>query len=371
MLKIKKLALLPLAAALIFSGSIHTASASPSDESAAPIRVGYIESESYSSFTYGLAGIAQGLEERGVISDFAHDPLEDDARSVWKAMAAAESEHILFAEDMFFTLKSMGGQEAARAVNSDEIDLLIVMGTVAGVFVSEREEKNDYMVFAAADPILSGIVKSETERFTPNSYAYIDPSRYRRQVDIAYHIFGFTKLGVVYENTPAAYAYSGIGQAELSAVTNGFSVERRYVDEARDDADMDRYYRELKAAYKQLIDEGIDALYITTATTEDHMLPWLLEDIAAAGIPTISQAGESQVRNGAVFGVTLDDPADQGRFIAHVIEQYLEGTPIDTLPQVYEIVPKIFVNYDAATRSGILFPFKTLISMDEIFRDEW
>ena len=64
-------------------------------------------------------------------------------------------------------------------------------------------------------------------------------------------------------------------------------------------------------------------------------------------------------------------PVDQGRFIAHVMEQYLDGTAISQLRQVYEIVPKIFINYDAAIRSGIRLPFKTLISMDEIFRDEW
>ncbi|MCL2033115.1 MAG: hypothetical protein FWG94_00120 [Oscillospiraceae bacterium] len=370
MLKMKRNALL-IAAALILTGAIHTASASVRGNPN-PVRVGYIESESFRPFARGLAGIALGLEERGIISGFAADPQEEAADAVWKSMAASDGGgRIRFAEDMFFTMKTMGEEEIARCINSDEIDLLIVMGTVAGVYVSERETKNDFMVFAAANPILSGIVKSETERFSINSYAYIDPSRYRRQVDVAYNIFGFSRLGVVYENTPEAYAYSGIEQVELSAGSNGFAVVRRHVDEARDDADMDRYYRDLKAAYTHLAGEGIDALYITTATTEDHMLPWLLEDIVPAGILTIAQLGEEQIRHGAVFGVTLDDPDDQGRFIAHVMEQYLDGTAISQLRQVYEIVPKIYMNYDAAIRSGIRLPFKTLISMDEIFRDEW
>ena len=334
------------------------------------LRVGYIESESYFAFTQGLTGIAAGLCERGVITGFDADFDETDARAVWRAMAKANGGAVRFEEDMFFSIKSMGEQTAAECLNSEEIDLLIVMGTVAGIFVSENETANDFMVLGSANPVLSGIVKSETERFKPNSYAYIDLSRYKRQVDIAHNIFGFNNLGVVYEDSAAAYAYSGIDQAMLSAEDKGFVITKAHVDEAQDETDMRRYYGELKNAYAELAAQGIDALYITTATTEDHMLPWLLEDITKAGIPTISQVGESQVRNGVMLGVTLEDPMDQGRFIADLIERYLDGTPIDQLPQVYEIVPKIFFNYDAAENGGIRLSFKTLLSFDEIYKDK-
>ncbi|MCL2081979.1 MAG: hypothetical protein FWH04_01910 [Oscillospiraceae bacterium] len=350
-------------------GFTYTEPLSSAREKSDVLRVGYIESESYPAFTHGLTGIAAGLEERGIISGFDADFDEADSYTVWKSMVNSDSSTIQFAEDMFFSIKSMGAEKAAMCLNSGEIDFLIAIGTVAGIFVSESETKNDFMVLGSANPILSGIVKSETERFKPNSYAYIDLSRYRRQVDIAHNIFGFTKLGVVYEDSAAAYAYSGIDQAELSAEAKGFVITARHVDEAQDESDMERYYSELKNAYAELIAEGIDALYITTATTEDHMLPWLLEDITSAGIPTISQVGESQVKNGVMLGITLEDPMDQGRFIADLLEQYLDGTPIDQLPQVYEIVPKIFYNYDAAISGGIRLSFKNLLSFDEIYRD--
>ncbi|MDR2570384.1 MAG: hypothetical protein LBD23_08830 [Oscillospiraceae bacterium] len=373
------LAVLLILTAIIFpaSAAMPEADAPIQDDPAGvrdvtyPVRVGYIEGESFRSFTWGLTGIAMGLERRGIISGFVADELETDATVIWKALANADGGgRIVFVEDMFFNLQTMDDNELARIINSDEIDLIIVMGTVAGIFISEQETKNDFMVFASANPVLSGIVKSETERFKPNSYAYIDPYRHRRQINIAYNVFEFTKLGLVYENSPVAFAFSGIEQAEISADINGFSVARRHVDEAVNDADFERYYIELKEAFKQLIDEGIDALYVTITTIEDHMLPWLLEDIVAAGVLTIAQSGEYHIRNGAVFGVTLDDPVDQGRFIAHVIHQYLDGTPIDQLGQVNEIVPRMYLNYDAARRTGIHLPFRTLISMDRIFRDE-
>ncbi|MDR3239442.1 MAG: hypothetical protein LBT44_05085 [Clostridiales bacterium] len=333
-----------------------------------PIRVGYVESEEYSAFARNLSGIALGLREIGLISGFHPDMDESNARTVWSALSASSGGNFLFAPDMFFSMKGMDEAEYSQFTNHKDVDLLIVMGTAAGVYMTGHETQNDYMVFAAANPVLSGIVKSETERFKPNSYAYIDPSRYRRQLDTAFRVFEIKKLGVVYEDNTFAYAYSGVAQAKQSAAGHGFALTEKHVAEALDDSDKGRYYREMKAAYGELIADGIDGLYITTATTEDYMLPWLLADITAAGVATISQVGESQVENGVMLSVTLEDVIDQGRFAAYRLREYKDGKPIDALGQVFEIVPKIFLNYDACQMAGIHPPFKTLLSMDGIIR---
>jgi ABC-type uncharacterized transport system substrate-binding protein len=274
---------------------------------------------------------------------------------------------------MFFSMKSMDEADYARMVNSADVDILIVMGTVAGLYMRDHEQQNDFMVFASADAIRAGIVKSEAERYVPNSFACVDTQRLRRQIDVAYQMFKFRKIGVVYESSEAAYAYSGIkhlrdaGRAEGRA--EGFEVVKRYVDESRNAADDERYYAELKAAYASLIEEGIDALYITPATTADEKIPWLLEDVIAAEILTISQVGESQVRSGALFGVTVDDPLDQGRFAARRLAAYMNGTPLREMGQVYEIVPRMYLNYDVCRKTGVELSFRQLLSMDRIFTE--
>lgn len=333
------------------------------------IRVGYVESEDYHAFASGLAGIGEALRERGMIDHFDLGPDMPSSKEVWRTLAEAGGGKLAFVPDMHFCMKSMDEADYDQFINSKDVDLVLVMGTVAGVYFTAHETKNDYMVFAAANPIRSGIVKSESERFKPNSYAYIDPSRFRRQIEIAHNIFPFKAIGVVYENSEYAYAYSGIDQLETSAEANGFSIVRLYVDESRGDWDDDRYYTEMKAAYRQLARQ-VDTLYITTATTADDRLPSLLDELYAAGVATVSQVGESQVRSGVVLGVTLDDPKEQGRFISAQLERYVDGVSIDQLDQVYEITPKFFLNYDAALRTGLQIPVRTWLMADEIYRLE-
>jgi ABC-type uncharacterized transport system substrate-binding protein len=335
-----------------------------------PIRVGYVEGEAYAPFSYNLSGIALGLQELKLISGYDLSIDEPDARKIWDTLARSDSKgKFQFVRDMFFSMKTMDEADYARMVNSADVDILIVMGTVAGLYMRDHEQQNDFMVFASADAIQAGIIKSETERHISNSFACVDTQRLRRQIDVAYQMFKFRKIGVVYENSAAAYAYSGIGHLRDASKAEGFEVVERNVDESRNAADDERYYAELKAAYASLIEEGIDALYITPATTADEKIPWLLEDVVASKILTISQVGEDQVRSGALFGVTVDDPLDQGRFAARRLAAYMNGTPLREMSQVYEIVPRMYLNYDVCRKTGIKLTFLQLLSMDRIFAE--
>ena len=330
------------------------------------VRVGYIQSEEYLAFTENFAGIAAGLAERGLITGYVQPELPCEAAELWQALCAADSAYLAFVPEYFYTMKTLGETDSADMVNSDRVDLILVEGTVAGVYMTTHEEKNDYMVFASANPVRSGIVQSTTERIRDNSFAYIDPGRHKRQVDVSHSVFGFAKLGVVYEDSEAAYYYSGIDQVKIAAQENGFALVERHVAEAVDGGDLPRYYADLRRAYAELEAEGIDALYITVATIENEAVDGLLESIHAAGIVTIAQEGEGQVKSGAMFTTTLEDPTDQGRFVARRIEEYVSDRPIDTLEQVYEIVPKLTLNYKALRTAGVKLPFQTLVAIDEI-----
>jgi ABC-type uncharacterized transport system substrate-binding protein len=339
------------------------------DESADKIRVGYIQSEEYSQFGECIAGIAFGLRDAGLISGLALSADEDDARTVWNALSACDSERFLFVEPFFFSMLEMeerGEGGYAKLLNSPEVDLIFAVGTVAGVYLTENEASGDFMVFASANPVLAGIVKSETERVAPNSWAYVDANRMARQAEIAWNVFGFHNVGVVYEDNPSAYAYSGIAQLKDKAELHGFTVTEKHVDESSGADDDERYYTELKSAYAELQSEGIDALYITTATIAAPQLPWLLEDLNKGGIAVFSQSGGAQLEYGAMLGVTLDDFPDEGRYIAALLRRYADGTPLNALPQTYEIVPHITFNYTAARNAGIQVPYKTLLMFDKI-----
>lgn len=337
------------------------------------LKIGYVESEPFNEFAFQLSGMAIAFQEFGILDAYNVDITQEDARVVWNEIcsyvSSEKSGQYQFVESMFYSMKDMSEADYPKMVNNPEVDLVIVMGTAAGKYFTDNETKNKFMVLAAADPIAAGIVESETERSNDNSYAHIDIKRYKRQIQASYKLLNFKKVGVVYEDSAAAYVYSGIDQLKAASAELEFEIITRHVNEALNEGDYDRYYADLIKAYKELADEGIDVLYITTATIEDSKLLYLLEqDIYPHEIATIAQTSENQVKYGALIGVTIQDPKEQGYFAASQIKAYAEGTPFNKLEQVNEGTPKIYLNYDIAQQIGVRIPFSTLLTVDTIYR---
>ena len=175
----------------------------------------------------------------------------------------------------------------------------------------------------------------------------------------------------MYQNDESAYAYSGIDSLKSASEELDFDIVVRHVEEAKNEKDYERYYKDLEKAYHELVIEGIDALYVTTATIQDDRLLGLLEkDIYKNNIPTIAQTDENQVKVGATIGVTLLDTEEQAAFAVAQIKKYASGTSFENLDQVNESTAKIYVNYDIAKRIGVKIPFSTLLIVDRIYRLE-
>lgn len=334
------------------------------------LRIGYVESEEFSLYTSLIAQIALNFQKLGVLNNYNIDEANKSAKEIWTDMCNnCNSNEYKFVENMWFNTKDMPESEYSKAINNDSVDLVIIMGTSAGVYFANNETKNKFMVFAAADPILSGIVKSETEKNNPNAFAHIDKNKYKRQIQAGHMLLNFKKIGVVYQDDAAAYAYSGIDSLKSTAEELNFDIVIRHVVEAQNSNDYERYYSDLTQAYKELVQEGIDTLYVTTATIEDSRLLGLLQkDIYSNKIPAIAQTDEEQVACGATIGVTMLDTEEQGAFAVAQIKDYKDGTPFDELEQVNESTAKIFINYTITQQLGVQIPFSTLLIVDHIYR---
>ncbi len=341
-----------------------------SESRPAKLRIGYVESEPFDNFSRQLSGIFAGFQKLGLVeSGYKVDLKEADTSKIWRDICSNyRSDKIELVRDMYFNMKNMPESEYTAMVNRDDVDLVIVMGTVAGKYFLEHEKKNKFMVLACADPISAGIVKSETERYSDNSFAHVDRTRYERQIIASHQIFKFKKIGVVYQDTPEAFSYSAIDKLRKLSSSLGFEVIEKHVVEAQNDADYERYYKDLKQAYRELSNEGIDSLYITTATIENERLKELLKsDIYAHNIFTIAQTSEQQVEYGALIGFVINDGMEQGYFAASQIKSYLEGTPFDQLEQVNDDTPKIALNYEVAKLINLKIPLSTLLIIDSIY----
>ncbi len=340
------------------------------NETLREINVGCINTGEYFYYKDELDSIARELTRQGMITGYDVEKERETTPEVWADLCATTSDVIHFIPEEYYDYLHSSESQHNASLFTDKVDLMLALGTDAAAFLTESADmvRYDYMALACADPISASIVKSKTERFNDKSFAVVDTRRMARQIDAAYQLFKFKTVGVVYENKPAAYSYSGIGQLEERAEKYGFKIKRIYVKESTGEEDDARYYGELKEAYEILKDQ-VDLLYITTATIADEMLPWLLSDVIDAGVITVAETSESQAEYGALMHITMSDAWEEGEFSAKSIVKYVQGTPITELDQVFEIAPKIILNQATIERTGVHLPMATYLSADKIYTE--
>lgn len=331
------------------------------------VRIGCFNSGEYYYYHDELDSIALELQSNGWISGYDEKKNRKMTKEVWMDLCACDSDNLDFVPEVYYEEYRMSEEEHDEAASCQNVDLMIAIGSLAGNYLTKVADRIsfDYMVIGVADPVAAGIVAGTNERVNDRSFAVVDTGRIRRQIEAAYEIFRFHDVGVVYENSEAAYSYSGIGQLEEMAEKYGFQIHRLHVTEVYHE-DYDRYYSELKAAYQELIPK-IDLLYITTATIEDEKLPWLLEDVIDAGIVTVAETSESQVENGALMHITMSDAYEEGQFVANRICDYAGGTAITDMDMVFEVAPRICLNSTTIKRTGVKLPFATYLIADRIY----
>ena len=345
------------------------------------IYFGYAQVKDYGSFAQVLLDIARNLVEEGSIqesflakyenADFEADLKDGDTRKLWNDICDAnvEGARYRFRREAFFDMNEMEEADYPEMANRDDVDITFAMGTAPGVYLAENEKKNRFMCIYAADPVASGIVDPHNRN--DHAFATLDLTSYGRQLDVGYRFLHFKKLGVVYEDSEDAYAYSAISFVEEKSREHGFEVVYEHVKEPVSDDDYERYYKELKEAYRKLADAGIDCLYVTICSIDyDSRMQELLDDcIIPAGIKTLAQDDFAPLAGGALFGVTLSDAGETADHVVRQIKNFAEeGTPFRELDMVCEATPKIGINVTTADRIGFALSFEDLQMVDKVFR---
>lgn len=336
------------------------------------IRIGCLVSEEYYFYREQIYHMAEELQTLQLIAGLEEQKTFGTAEEAWQLLTDCRPQGRLFFEESAFYRYDVMTEEEKNAFGKDNnLDLLLVFGTAAGVWLTENAEglSCEYMVFGSADPVAAGIVMSNTERCNDKSFVHVDNGRTGRQIDFAYELFSFQTVGVVYEDSDAAYSYSGIQPLEERAGQYGFHIYRLHVEEPQNMADYGRYYRELKEAYAEMIGK-VELLYITTGMIEDAKLPWLLEEVHKNGIITVAETSESQVAYGAMLHITMSDPEEEGQFAARTLSSYAGGTDITQLNQIFEITPKISINQATVAELKAEIPMSVYLVADNIYGRE-
>lgn len=335
-------------------------------------KIGYCESQPYFEFDGTLFYIIKGLEQLGWVSNtegLHYIPFQQDTQTMWEWLSNTDmGPYIEFVEDAYYDMSKqpdMGEKVIKRLNEKKDLDLMIVNGTYAALNIANDKHKVPTMVFATSNAVQSEIIKSPYDSGLKHVWAHVDPERFKRQVEIFYDIFGFGKVGLVYENSYRK-VFAAVDDVEATAKERGFEIEHYYVNGPVNDDDYDRYLNDVLTAHKKL-SEKVDAIYITNGAWKFEDLPRLLKPFYDKSIPVFSQAGSIEVRYGALMSIARADFSGIGSFGADRIARVLNGTSPGELSQIYEDTPNIAINIEVADKIGYKPTFDILLVADEIY----
>ena len=342
-----------------------------------PLRVAYIEGGPYTDYQKILLGLVYGLGQLGAIANGDVPPPEDEESTaeIWQWLCAnAGGKLFEFVPDAYY---SSGWDDAAfaedrqklidRLNNAKDIDLVLSFGTLAGQGLATDEHHTPVAVLSVTDAVAAGIEPSYEDSGRDNVFAMVEPGRYYRQVVLFHDIFHFKRLGIAYEDTPAGRASAAL--SEIQRAASDFGFELITCTAPFNFPEPGPAVTNLVACHEQLAKENVDAVYITVnmgmqAQDMDRLLRPLLD----AGLPTFSQNGVDEVKNGVLLSISQADFNGQGLFAAKAILNIAKGQSPRAQNQIYEEPMSLAVNLHTAMLIGWNPSLAVLAAVDEIYQ---
>lgn len=337
-------------------------------------RIGYYEGGPFSDYTDTMRTLVIGLIESGWIDD--QDPpkyFNETPKPYIDWLIQCNSQYLSFGADDCYSAnwddkkRIEIRRDLLKKLKSGTLDLVIAMGTWAGLDLANNEHTVPVLVLSTSDPIRAGIVKSADNSGYDHVTARVDPNRYFRQLRMFHRIVGFKTLGIAYENTSDGRIYSAITEAQQVAKERRFKVVSCEVIDAT--ADTQRSDSSCMACYRQLA-ENTDAVYVTALTCVDRLGPKIANIFRAAGKPSFSLVGSKLVKEGIMLSISSDSGyAELGRYNAMKFGEILNGTQPITLNQVFEDPLDIAVNMETVRQIGFDLPESIIKVASEVYEN--
>jgi ABC-type uncharacterized transport system substrate-binding protein len=341
-------------------------------------RVAYFEGGEYENYYKYLSGTILGLMEFGWIEK-AEIPKfkEETTKNLWNWLTNKNSsKYIEFLKDGFYNSrwdeeerKKNKTAIIQRSNQKKDIDLIIGMGTWAGVDLANNEHSTPTIIMSTSDPVGSGIISSIDDSGFDHVHARVDPYRYERQVKIFNDLIKFKKLGIAYEDTIEGKSYAAIGSVEKVAREKGFEIIRCYTKS--DTTDQSSAERSFVGCFKEMISKGADAIYVTVqGGVNQNTIPIVVKEAISNKIPTFSQFGSKEVKYGILLSISRSgDFKPAGRFFASVIGQIFNNAKPRKINQKFEEDQKLAINLMTAEKIGLYLQADILAAADEFYQE--
>jgi ABC-type uncharacterized transport system substrate-binding protein len=337
-------------------------------------RIGYYEGGPYVNYPANLKTIAQGLIKLGWIDDMRFNDAVDgtDSKVVWVALSKAKSDYLQFVRHAYSSanwdrkLRARNRKAAIDSLQNCQLDFMIAMGTWAGQDLANEQHSIPTMVVSTSDPVKSGIVKSAKESGFAHVHAKCDPERYIQQIRLFHDIFGFKRLGVVYENSVVGKTYAALTDIEYVAARRGFKLVVCEAPWAGVSQQMRT--QKLIECHNMLVSQ-IDALFVTVhAGVDPNRMDEILARLIAEKIPTWSQRGPREVRDGVLMSISRGGFKAVGLYHAVIMARIFNGAKAGSLSQIFADPKKIAINLKTARAIGFKPPKGLLKVADEIYK---
>ena len=340
-------------------------------------RVAYYEGGPWVDYQGELVALVDGLTELGWINPVAWPELQrpDDATFLWDWISEnVESNYIEFVQDAFWSagwdseMRERNQAEALhRLATVGDIDLMLALGTWAGLDLANSEHAVPTLVMSTNNPIQAGIIESAEDSGFDHLHARTDPERFIRQITVFHNMLGFEKLGIIYDDTPEGRTYAVLDDAELVAEQMGFELVTCVAPDS--DINLEDAIDGAMACLARIAPE-IDAFLITShlALTAEY-LPGVLSSLFEHNVPTWALEGPDLVKRGALMAIQRASYEAIGRWQAENVDRILHGTLPRDLDQVFEEPKSIALNLEVARLIGFAIPPGLLAVADVVYEE--
>lgn len=335
-------------------------------------RIAYYEGGPYSDYTDTMRTLLEGLTDLGWLAEEEMPDIHGDVpKPYMEWLGKVKSPYLSFQPDDVYS--AMWDEENRKKIKEQllgklkagAIDLVIAMGTWAGIDLANNEHSVPVMVLSTSDPIAAGIIKSVKDSGHDHVTARVDPDRYLRQLRMFHRLVRFKTLGIAYENTPEGLIYSAVKEARQTAKERGFQLLLCEVQDSIPDIQVAD--QSCLNCFKKLSEEA-EAIYVTALTCADRNTEVIADIITGLKRPSFSMIGSKYVKKGLLVSVSSDSGYEElGKYNAFKFGEILNGTKPRNLPQLFGDPLDIAINIQTAREIGFKVPKSILDIATEIY----
>ena len=358
--------------ALLICSSLGMASSLPKLNNGEKWNIAYYEGGPFSDYAETMKVFVDGLMELGWIEpkDLPHYD-EEIQMPYWKWLGQCKTSYLNFDNENGFSAdwddqkRVLVRERIIKKLKSGSIDLMIAMGTWAGLDLANHEHSVPVLVLSTSDPVRAGIIKSAKNSGFDHVTARVDPNRYERQIRMFHRIVGFKTLGIAYEDTPEGRVYAALDSAQQIAGERGFKIVPCEVIDAN--AESERADQSCFECYEKLA-KACGAVYVTALTCVDRKTQEIARIFRRAKTPSFAMVGSRFVREGMMMSISSDSGYTAlGRYNAKKFGEILNGTKPRTLSMVFEDPLDIAINMETVRQIGFKMPESILQIASEVY----